>query len=182
MFNIPMDITTYTRVQDGITSRANQCLNLYLLKRDKYEFWWILQLPAYQHQRGSAGFVITACLLLFWQWWWCCCCCCRRLDHVGQLLLTLTLYFCHPFSVTGGWVNQQGNIGGGKHLEVTDLSLQHVCCYFDNGWWWCYCCCCCCCCCCRRLDHVGQLLLTLTLYFCHPFSVTGGWVNQQHRR
>ena len=53
-----MDITSYTRVQDGITSRANQCLNLYLLKRDKYEFWWILQLPAYQ--RGSAGFVITA--------------------------------------------------------------------------------------------------------------------------
>ena len=28
-------------------------------------------------------------------------------------------------------MNQQGNIGG-KHLEVTDLSLQHVCCYFDN--------------------------------------------------
>ena len=55
-----MDITSYTRVQDGITSRANQCLNLYLLKRDKSKFWWILQLPAYQHQRGSAGFVITA--------------------------------------------------------------------------------------------------------------------------
>ena len=29
-------------------------------------------------------------------------------------------------------MNQQGNIGGGKHLEVPDLSLQHVCCYFDN--------------------------------------------------
>ena len=121
MFNIPMDITSYTRVQDGITSRANQCLNLYLLKRDKYKFWWILQLPAYQHQRGSAGFVITACLLLFWQWWWCyccccyCCCCCRRfLDHVGQLLLTLlTLYFCHPFSGTGEWIN---NIRR-KHLQ-----------------------------------------------------------------
>ena len=58
-----MDIT---RVQDGITSWHNQCLNLYLLKRDKSKFWWILQLPAYQ--RGKAP----------------------------------------------------------------DLSLQHVCCYFDN--------------------------------------------------
>ena len=52
MFNIPMDITSYTRVQDLVTSWPNQCLNLYLLKRDKYEFWWILQLPAYQ--RGKA--------------------------------------------------------------------------------------------------------------------------------
>ena len=49
MFNIPMEIT---RVQDEITSWHNQCLNLYLLKRDKYKFWWILQLPAYQ--RGKA--------------------------------------------------------------------------------------------------------------------------------
>ena len=63
MFNIPMDITSYTRVQDGITSWHNQCLNLYLLKRDKYEFWWILQLLAYQ--RGSAGFVITAYSYMF---------------------------------------------------------------------------------------------------------------------
>ena len=53
MFNIPMGITFYTPGQDGITSWHNQCLNLYLLKRDKYKFWWILQLPAYQHQRGS---------------------------------------------------------------------------------------------------------------------------------
>ena len=67
-----MDITSYTRVQDLVTSWPNQCLNLYLLKRDKYEFWWILQLPAYQrpwkrricHYSGMFVVILTMMMMM----------------------------------------------------------------------------------------------------------------------
>ena len=79
-----MDITSYTRVQDGITSRANQCLNLYLLKRDKSKFWWILQLPAYQ--RGKAPDL--------------------SLQHMFVVILTMMMMLLLLFVVVvvaGGW-------------------------------------------------------------------------------